>query len=400
VLALGCPPAPQGAVVASAPSTPVRRGDFRHELLLSGELRAVRSIEIKAPQTTLFQLRIQFMAEEGSTVRKGDPLLDFDNSGLAEQMQELESRILDAEMQIVSERNALASAMKDLEIELAEREFDHEQALLAASIDPEVLSRKEYGERKLALESAAERLAQARDKIELTRSRGAAQLDVTSINRDKLKQDLLLAREGVALLSIKAPADGLVVYERRRGTTLRHQEGDNCWPGQAVMELPDLSEMQVEFLVSEVDAPLLTAGMSVTIRLDSFPDRALSGTIAHVPSMAVKLDDDSKLAVFKVPATLDETWPDLMKPGMSARGRVVIEERRDVPLVAREAVRFESGSYVVRIPGADGAPDRLERITPIARDERDYVISDDDWARLAVQPAEPGERRAAVGSSS
>ena len=46
--------------------------------LLRGELRAVRSIAVKAPETNIFQMRIQFMAEEGSQVEPGDPLLDFD----------------------------------------------------------------------------------------------------------------------------------------------------------------------------------------------------------------------------------------------------------------------------------------------------------------------------------
>ena len=46
----------------------LQRGDFDRQLLLTGELEAVRSIAIKSPQTNLFQMRIQFMAEEGSGV--------------------------------------------------------------------------------------------------------------------------------------------------------------------------------------------------------------------------------------------------------------------------------------------------------------------------------------------
>ena len=61
--------------VAGEPSlSTLTRGDFQRDLLLTGELEAVRSISIKAPQTALFQMRISFMAEEGSLVDKGDPL--------------------------------------------------------------------------------------------------------------------------------------------------------------------------------------------------------------------------------------------------------------------------------------------------------------------------------------
>lgn len=382
---LACSSAPSAAPQPDAAdeSAAVRRGDFRRELLLTGELRAVRSIEIKAPQTSLFQMRIQFMAEEGTMVEPGEPLLDFDNSGLAEQVQELESKILDAETQIVSKRNELASSLKDLEIELAEREYDHDLAQLEAAVDPEVLSRKEYGERQLAWQSAAERLEQTRQAIELTRRRGAAELEVLEIARDKLEKDRFIARQGVDRLAVRAPAPGLVVYERRPGTTLRFQEGDSCWPGQGVMRLPDLSEMQVEFSVNEVDAPLLQTGMPVAMRLDSFPDREIGGEIVHVPSMAVKRDDESKISVFKIVASLDETWVGEMKPGMSALGRIVVDERHDVALVKRDAVEFDGERYLLRLPGADGSEARFESIAPLARNEYDYVVSEEDYARIA-----------------
>ena len=56
-----------------------------------------------------------------------------------------------------------------------------------------------------------------------------------------------------------------MVYERREGTTARYREGDSCWPGQRVMRLPDLSEMEVLFHVNEVDARLVQLGMPVSI---------------------------------------------------------------------------------------------------------------------------------------
>jgi multidrug efflux pump subunit AcrA (membrane-fusion protein) len=376
-----CAPPPTTVQAAeAAPSGFLTRGDFVRELLLTGELRAVHSIEIKAPETELFQIRIQFMAEEGSFVRKGEPLLDFDNSGLAEQVQELESRILDLETQIVTKRNELSSALKDLEIELAEKEYAFAHTELEASVDPAVLSRKEHGERLLAFEKATRELSQTREKLELTRSKGAAEVEVLEIDRDKLRKDLTVASHGVDLLSIEAPADGLVVYQTRDGTTLRYQEGDSCWPGQTVLRLPDLSQMEVLFHVNEVDAPLLQPGLALAISVDAFPGRELSGRILRIPSMAVKRDEQSDVAVFEVPAELSQTWVGEMKPGMSTLGRVVVERRQNVPLVSRSAVRFDGEHYWMR---DEADPTVFSRkIEPVARNERHYVLSEDEYARL------------------
>ena len=57
---------------AGAGSPVLQRGDFERALLLTGELPAVNSIAIKAPQTNVFQMRIQFMAEEGSFIKQGE----------------------------------------------------------------------------------------------------------------------------------------------------------------------------------------------------------------------------------------------------------------------------------------------------------------------------------------
>ena len=376
----------QGQAVADtgaggATAGAVSRGHFRSELLLTGELEAVRSIAIKSPQTAMFQMRIQFMAEEGTVVEKGEPLIDFDNSSIAAQVRELETKILDAETQIVAKRSELASALKDLEIEVAEAEYEHQRTRLEASVDPSIMSRKEYSERQLAYEKAERELKETHERIDLTRERGQAEVDVLVIDRDKLKKDLTSAEQDLELLSIKAPAKGLVVYASRPRSTLRFQEGDSCWPGEGVLSLPDLSEMQVSFSVNEVDAPHLKVGMPVRVTLDAFPGRELSATISHVPSMAVKSKEESKIAVFKVIAGLSETWVGEMKPGMSVLGKIVIEETDDAPLVSRHSVRFDGETYWLGVPSGDRGTVEIE-FQPIARNATHYLVSEEEHARI------------------
>jgi multidrug efflux pump subunit AcrA (membrane-fusion protein) len=380
----------------------VGRGSFERELLLTGELEAVRSVAIKSPQTSIFQLRIQFMAEEGTFVEKDDPLLGFDDSSLASQVHELETQILDAETQIVAKRNEIASALKDLEIELAEKNYEHERAGVEASIDREVLSRKEHSEKQLALETAAKALEETSERIELTRSRGKAETDVLIINRDKLRKDLLSTRQDLELLSIQAPAGGLVVYEKRPRTSLRFQEGDSCWPGQGILQLPDLEEMQVAFSVSEVDAPLLKEGDRALISLDAFPGRKLWGEVHHVPSMAIKRSEESKVSIFKVIARLSETWVGEMKPGMSVLGRVVVERQENAPLVARRAVQFDGRDYWLRTDLGESSGSEPERIQihPLSRNARVYVVSEEELALLTDRIPEAVVSRAARGGES
>jgi len=400
--AAGCAGAVADEPVRSVSSiaATARRGEFVSDLLLTGELEAERSIAVNSPQTAIFQLRIQFLAEEGASVKQGEPLLAFDNSALADRVLDLETQILDAETQLLAKQNEIESTLKDLEIELAEKTYENDRTSVLADIDPGILSRKELGDRQLAFQTAKRGLNETRERMERTRERGVADLDVLRINRDKLRKDLQSAQRDMDLLTIEAPADGLVIYEKRDGTNAPYMEGDSCWPGQTILRLPDLAAMQVAFLVSEVDARLLKVGLPVRIRLDSFPDEELTGEILRIPSMAVNRDDRSTVRIFKMVSSLSETWRERMKPGMSVQGRVVVDRRPDAALVARTAVRTDGRIYQVRAAGGADAP--WVEIHPVARNAEWYVLDESaDAAAIAALgiPAPPGGAPTALGQA-
>jgi multidrug efflux pump subunit AcrA (membrane-fusion protein) len=334
-------PVPGGSTTSSGSTA---RGPESEEILLTGELRAVRATSIVAPETAIFQMRIQFLPEEGTEVRKGDPLVDFDNTALADRVLDLETRILDAQTQIAAKRGELDSALMDLEIERSEKQYENDRARVRAEIDPEILSRKDNAERQYEYRKAQLELAEVLERAGKTRSRGEAEVDVLVIDEEKLERDLISTRHDLEVLSVKAPIDGLVVHEYREGSQTKWKEGDSVWPGQPVVTLPDLSEMEVQFQVSEVDAHRLRVGTPVRITIDSFPERGLGGTIVHIPSMAVTRDPESKVRIFRVRSTLSETWRDKMKPGMSVLGIVTVPSGEVPPVVARQAVASAPGT--------------------------------------------------------
>ena len=350
------------------------QGSFERELILTGELRAVHSTVLSAPQTSVMQMRIQFMAEEGREVTKGTPLLQFDDSGLASRVVDLDASILDAQTRLNAAEASLASSLRDLAIEEAEKLYAVQRAELDASVDEGILSRKEFGERQLALAKAQEQYEETLERREGTKARAQADIDVLRIEKGKLEKDRTSAIRDVDLLTIEAPSDGLVVYADRSRSTSKWQEGDSCWPGQTLIRLPDLSEMQVVLRVSEVDAPLLEAGMPVRMNLDSFPGRPLTGVVSLVPSMAVKRREESRLSVFEVACALSETWVGEMKPGMSVQGRVIVESVSHVTLVPRAVVRHDGERYWALTKR--GGSLREVEVHPIERNATHYRLAD------------------------
>ena len=113
----------------------LEQGPFERELILTGELRAVHSTVLSAPQTSVMQMRIQFMAEEGSEITKGTPLLQFDDSGLASRVVDLDASILDAQTRLNAAEASLASGLRDLAIEAAEKLYTVQVSELDASVE-------------------------------------------------------------------------------------------------------------------------------------------------------------------------------------------------------------------------------------------------------------------------
>ncbi len=84
--------------------------------------------------------------------------------------------------------------------------------------------------------------------------------------------------------------------------------------GQPAIRLVDLRELYVEVEITDIDIARVTLGQRADILVEAFPDRTFSGRVSYIaPSATVK----SGVRTFKVQIALDN--PEGLKDGMSAR---------------------------------------------------------------------------------
>ena len=124
------------------------------------------------------------------------------------------------------------------------------------------------------------------------------------------------------------------------------QEGDSPWPGQGLINIPDLSEMVVKATVSEVDASQVDSGQSVLVTLDAFPDIQFNGIVNSKSTLARRKEPGSKINVFDVEVGILD-HDDRIKPGMSASSKVIIESIPEIVSVPLEAVFEDEGEVFV-----------------------------------------------------
>ncbi|MFP2934866.1 efflux RND transporter periplasmic adaptor subunit, partial [Pyxidicoccus sp. 3LG] len=79
--------------------------------------------------------------------------------------------------------------------------------------------------------------------------------------------------------SLRSPLDGLVVARL-------HSPGDLVQVGGEVLRVGDFSDVEVAISVSELELSRVEPGKQVPVRLDAFPDKVFTGTVARISPQA------------------------------------------------------------------------------------------------------------------
>jgi multidrug resistance efflux pump len=355
----GCSGAGARAESSREAGLTAHRGPFRQRLILSGELAAERGEALNVPRTNSFQLTIRWLAPDGVPVKAGDPVVAFDNSQFA---SDLEEKRLSA----TQAGSDLATAKADVKTSDAERRFnvekarsDLEKARLDAAIPKDLLSLRDYQERQLALKRAETDLAKAEEVLKSESKVSETDVQIKKISLDKSEREIHTAEEAIDALNLKAPRDGMVLVGTHPFEGRKLQVGDSVWAGMAVATLPDLSSMMVKANLSDVDDGRIHPGMEVVCTLDAYPDITYHGHVVDVSPVARESQRSPLLHYFPVGIALEKVDTRRMRPGMSVRVEVLEAEMKDSLLVPRAAVDFAAGGPRVLLAAGGEAPVRL-----------------------------------------
>ncbi len=118
--------------------------------------------------------------------------------------------------------------------------------------------------------------------------------------------------------------------------------------GSFLMQIADVTEMDVSCTVSEVDVAKLQEGTAVSVRLPPDPERELIGRVDRVSLSGIP--DDKGLVRFELTIHLDEASHPLLRPGMSCTVDISAERAEDVlriPIMAfREDAEDKAKTWV------------------------------------------------------
>ena len=211
---------------------------------------------------------------------------------------------------------------------------------------------------------------------------------------------LALAQQQLARTEVRADVPGIVVYrEVFFGSEQRKpQVGDQVWANQPLLILPDISKMVVETKVRETDIHKVERNQKVSVRVQAYPDLALSGQVTLVGTLAQEEKERRGTKFFGVTVQVKES-DGRLRPGMSARVEIQVEERPQALFVPLEAVFERDGRQVCYVWQRGGFRPRPVVLGP---SNRDFVVVHKGLAkgdRVALRdPGAPPSDFGGVGS--
>ncbi len=286
--------------------------------LISGEIAASQSQSIIAPMSASWNLRIDWMAEEGTLLKAGELAVRFDNSTN-------DSQILQA-----NERNAKTKA--DSERTIARLEKEKQLAVYDAKIAKIRLQLAETEARIEALYIGE--LNHADNQLELSRAQQAvnkAQEDAgdreKKLKEAKLKSNLdqTVADNDIGWFqqltagnAIYAELDGFILYKKHPWNRSKFRAGDNVQTSFFIAEVVDTSSMYVRMYINAVDRPSIELEQTVKIFLDAYPNVSYKGIITELQVQGEARKEWGKGLYMqgRVEFDPDQQLPALM-PGMS-----------------------------------------------------------------------------------
>lgn len=274
------------------PTTKARQGDVIVRSYARGELRAVRSATLTAPN--LFgTVQVTRLAPLGAFAREKDLIVEFDDSEVLARLEQKQLELEQVDEQIKKAQADLNIRNNQDQVELLRARYSVRRAELEVKRN-ELLSAIDQQKNTLNLEEARRRLKQLESDVKSRQEQAQAELAVLRERRNRNVLDINRERMRLAQVKLLSPISGLVAIKQNRsgfsgmfGSAVPDiREGDQVQPGIPVAEVLDLSELEVVARVGELDRANLTEGQDVLIRLDAIADKVFNGKIKSMSGTA------------------------------------------------------------------------------------------------------------------
>ena len=332
-------PQPRAEKPSSVYTMTVQRGAIREQLLGTGDILADARVEV-FPQVEghLRELRV----EEGDEVQAGQVIAQIVDDDLQAEVARAAAQVDAlraewAEMQAGARPEELAQA--DDRVAHSRAELENAEWMLQRTrtmVERGVQSTQELEEatRKVTQARAAHSIAQK--QLQLLRAGARPE------ERQGLQARLRAAQEALQLAKVKlqhatitAPMDGVV---GRRHVDLGAYLTTTNTP---LVTIVAMDTLKIRMPISERDMGRVRPGLHAQLRVDAYPEEVFTGQVQRLSPL---IDPTSRSGEVEINIANPNHR---LKPGMFAKVTLILEQRQDVVVIPRDALRLDAQGAAV-----------------------------------------------------
>ena len=402
----------------------VKRADFVSIVTEAGDVESASNVEVLCEVkseggagTTILEV-----VDEGTVVKAGDFLLQFDDSALqlALTQQEIQvatdkALVIQAQSEVdkfnhmlneyrdglyVMDKETYESALLQAESQLSsvQDSLAHTQRMFKKGY----VTKIQLDAEEKAVEMAKKTAQAARTTLmvhnDFTRQRMVSEykseiekhkalltaadytLRLSEQRRDELTEQIGFCR-------VVAPADGQVVYRNdyRRRPAVIIEEGAQIRQGQVIFRLPDPTQMQVDININDSKISLVSVGDRADIELDSEPDLQIRGEVVEIAPFG-RRDWDRGPIRYDALVRVHDFHPSL-RTGQRAKVHIYIEQHENVVQTPVQSVIGRNENHYCLVKADEGKWD--VRQVHVGPDNDGYVVVEkglDVGEQVALNP--------------
>jgi HlyD family secretion protein len=337
----------------------VQRADIAASITTNGKIQAVNNFEAHAPAPTTVK---RVLVQQGDHVNPGQLLIQLDDADARAQAAKALANLRSAEAAL----NAVQGGGTKEEVLTTESELVKARGDLATA-------RRNYD----AMQSLEQRGAASPAEVQVALNRlNAAQAQVSLLEQkqtsryshpeiakvvaqeQEARTAYSAAEELLRELNVRAPRAGMVY-------ALPVRAGSYVQAGELLVQVADLSTVEVVAFVDEPDIGRLVSGEKVTLTWDALPGRSWQGAVTRVPTTVITRGARS---VGEIACTVPNPGLQLL-PNVNVNVNITTARHDNVLTIAREAIRQDDGQrYVYEI--SNGALHKRDVQTSISNPTR------------------------------
>lgn len=314
-----------------------RRETITNTIQTNGKIEPIQNFEAHALGATTVK---RVLVNEGDVAKKGQLLLQLDDADARAQAARALAQMRSADAEIAAVKvGGTHEEVLATQTNLVKAKGE----LNAAQRNLEAMKRLEQSgaASPAEVESAQNRLQTAQAEVNLLQQKLNGRYSPPEVQRvfaqkTEAQAAYAAAQDVLQNSNVRAPQDGIVY-------SLPVRQGQYVNPGDLLLQVANLSKVQVRGFVDEPDIGRLQKGQKVSISWDAIPGRTWEGTLTRVPTTVIVRGTRT---VGEITCEVDNRDGKLL-PNINVNVSILTAREENALTVSREAMHQEDHVHFV-----------------------------------------------------